>query len=191
MPGKFSLQWTNTGASRNKSMNSVRFNIRDVQGNAGGLTCDALHVDQVHIWFTPSNDTSLTSLFQTGDDANKQWRAEAQSLHVRLTPGERFSLHTRPTSAAVTEDDMVTYPVAHQTYSASLCYTPGTGADAVDYWCRNYRPTRDLPAAVGLMGVSELQVDLLWPLLQGDSSVGFTSIPNYRISRVLVDFSYH
>ena len=192
MTGKFSLQWINSGTSRNRPMNSVRFNIRDVQGLGEGLTCEALHVDQLHIIFVPSNSPALTGLFRSGDGINVRWRAEAQLVNVRLTPGERYVLATRGTTAPSTVNDTtVVAPQLSAAYSASFCNTPYTGAPQEEFWCRSYRPVRDLPAARHLQGVSQLQIDLLWPLLQGNPEAIHWAIPDYRIDRVVVDFSYH
>ena len=173
-------------------MNTVRFNLRDVQGMAQGLTCEALHVDQVHIIFVPSNSPALTGLFRSGDGTNVRWRAEAQLVNIRLDPGERYTLATRATNAPRTSSDTTVVGAQQSTtYSASLANTPYTGAPQEEFWCRSYRPVRDLPAARHLQGVSELQIDLLWPLLQGNPDAIHWEIPDYRIDRVVVDFSYH
>ena len=77
------------------------------------------------------------------------------------------------------------------TYSASLQVTPYTGLPEEDVWCRTYRPLRDIPVANDLVDCSELQLDLLWPLLQGDPiNTVWWAVPDYRMLRVTCDFSY-
>lgn len=168
-------------------MNQVRFNVRNVQDGMSedGLTCESLYIDQIHIIFVPMNDPVLVDKFRDGDSDQLRWRAEMQVVNIRLNPGERYSLQTR--DPVVTD----TAPAVAHMYSASLTQTPYTGAPEEDYWCRTYRPIRDLPAAQNLNRVSDLEVELLWPLLQGDPSVVWWKIPDYRIFHVLVDFSYH
>lgn len=190
--GKFSLQWIQRNPERSQSMNSVSFNVRDVQTNGGqGLTCEALYLDQLHVWYTPHDSTRLVGKFQGTDDNTKTWRTESNIVHVRVTPGERYTLLTRPSTS--TDNEMVTQPVQHQVYSVSLHDTPYTGGTNEDYWSRTYAPHRDSPVSRNLFCVSEIQLDLLWPLMQGmtASEIPFPYMPGYRIERVLAEFSYH
>ena len=190
LSGKFSLQWVNDSTLK-RPMGSVRFNLRDVQGLGEGLTCTALHLDQVHIIFVPSAAPILASLFRSGDGPSVRWRAEGQFLNVLLTSGERYILATRPTTAGTTQDTQVSRPEQTLVYRVSLANTPYTGAPEKEFWCRSYRPIRDTPAAQHLQDVSEIQVDLFWPLLQGDPNAIWWAIPDYRIQRVICEFSFH
>jgi hypothetical protein len=186
--GKFALQWIqSTAPVRTQSMNAVRFNIREIQHPGGqGLTCEGLHLDLLHIWFVPN---AQIPAFEGSDSVDKTWRAETKVVNVALSPGERHSLLTR--NKITTEDATVSHPTAHQQYSVTMHDTAYTGGVNEDYWCRTYAPTRDSPAARDLRHVTEIQIELLWPLLQGDVAAAFPSVPNYRLERVLAEFSYH
>lgn len=195
--GKFSLQWVNDTASGfTRPMTSVRFNLRDPQGgwglhgpSAGGLACERLHLDQVHIQFRPTTDIRIDE-FRAGDDDKKDWRAETQEVYVRCTPGTRHPLLTRSLRQSISQES-VREPNHSLTYSAALQVVPYTGLAEEDVWCRTYRPLRDLPVATDLSDCSELQVDLLWPLLQGHvMETAWWNVPDYRILRVICDFSY-
>lgn len=188
--GKFALQWIQQDPTRNRSMNTVRFNVREIQCAGGqGLTCEGLHLDRLLVWYIPNDNAKLVGLFQGADTNLKTWRAETKIVNVCVTPGERYTLLTR----SKTSDDgaTVTHPTTHLTYSGSLHETPYTGGLTEDYWCRTYTASRDSPVARNLNQVTELQLDLLWPLLQGDADAPFPFVPEYRLERVLAEFSYH
>lgn len=188
--GKFALQWIQQDPTRSRSMNTVRFNVREIQCAGGqGLTCEGLHLDRLLVWYTPNDAAILTGKFLGTDTNLKTWRAETKIVNIRVTPGERFTLLTR--SKTSTDEDTVTHPTTHLIYSGSLHETPYTGGLNEDYWCRSYTPTRDSPVARNLHQVTELQLDLLWPLLQGDPTAPFPFVPEYRLERVLAEFSYH
>lgn len=189
--GKFSLQWIQQNPERTRSMNSVSFNIRDVQtAGSQGLTCEGLHLDQLHIWFTPNTAPELVGLFQGTDNDTRTWRADTKIVQVRASPGERYTMLTR--TRASPDDRTVTHPETQQVYSVALHDTAYSGGTNDDYWCRTYAPSRDSPIARNLCGVSEIQLELLWPLCQGTpNETPFPTVPEYRIERVLAEFSYH
>lgn len=188
--GKFSLQWINR-ADGSRPMGQVRFNLRD-HLSWGTLTCDTLHLDQVHVQFQP-NDRIPDAALRPPDSKDFDWQAETLQLYVRITPGHRHTLYNQsdPVTAAagqgggqLTQRSLV--------YSSALSASPYTGATGgTDAYCRSYRPIRDLPVSTNLLGVSEIQVDLLWPLLQGGpANAVWWNVPDYRIVRVLCEFSF-
>lgn len=188
--GKFSLQWVNDNTHQ-KSMNTAVFTLRDTLNpytGDGGLTCERLHLDQVHIHFRPTTEIG-TAEYRTGDNTDLDWRAETQQLYVRLNPGVRYVLYTDGTSNIRTEETG-RHTQRSLVYSAALSVGPGTGLSSEDVWVRTYRPVRDLPVLTHVANLSELQVDLLWPLLQGDSGAAWWSVPDYRILRVIAEFSF-
>lgn len=193
---RFSLMWVNDSASNySRPMSTCRMNLRDAGGDAagqsgGGLTCEALYLDQVHIQFRPESNIASTE-FMTGDDATKNWRAETAELYARISPGRRSVCYTLgatqplPTSGS---ESVAVQPRASLVYTTALHVTPHMGGNE-DLYCRTYRPLRDLPVATRLQNVCELTVDLLWPLLQGDPRAAAWFVPNYRIMRVICDFT--
>ena len=193
MSGKFALQWVNDASGTyTRPMNTAVFTLRDpvsTQMGDGGLSCAHLHLDQVHVQFRPTTSIG-TGEFRTGDGAQKDWRAETQHLYVRTTPGVRHTLYTdgRPTEPPRNSTGRT--PSRSLVYSSALTVTPYTGLAAEDVWCRTYRPVRDLPVLSSVDSLSEIQVDLLWPLLQGDPTATWWSVPDYRILRVICEFSY-
>lgn len=195
--GKFSLQWVNN-TDFTRPMCTARFNLRDALSphGEGGLTCSRLHLDQVHIHFRP-NGTSTDPVIQDaeyrpGDDRSKDYLAETLQLYVRLSPGDRHVLYTSGRADTTLSDpSSVPHPQRSLVYSTALTASHNTGFDqGGDAYCRSYRPIRDLPALQHVAHLSELQVDLLWPLLQGDSTNTWWSVPDYRIYRVICEFSY-
>ena len=143
-----------------------------------------LYIDQVHIIFRPSSEITV---FDAGDDATKPWRAESSQLLIRTTPGERHLLLATP-STYNTHEDTVRSPVAPITYSSALCVTPDAEG-AEDMWCRTYRPVRDMPVARNVFSLTDLSIELIFPLLLEDSRTTLKQIPNYRIIKVLCEFS--
>jgi hypothetical protein len=197
MSGKFSLQWVNHTDFK-RPMCSVRFNLRDAlsQTGDGGLTCSRLHLDQVHIQFRPNGEAGQPTAIQDSeyrlnDDRSKDWLAETLQLYVRVSPGERHTLYTSGRPVEDVDPSSVPHPQRSLVYSVALGAAHNTGFDlGGDAYCRSYRPLRDLPVLQNVMHLSEIQVDLLWPLLQGDPSAAWWSVPDYRILRVLCEFSY-
>lgn len=187
--GKFSLQWVNDGTFK-RPMSSCRFNLRDVLSPYGmaGLTCRRLHLDQVHIQFRPSKLSDGTANiqddeFRTGDNRNYDWTNETLQLYVRVTPGESFVMYTLPAHSNEPERSLV--------YSAAMSAGYSTSATVPDAYCRTYRPIRDIPVLNHAHLLSELKVDLLWPLLQGDpAKTVWWSVPDYRLLRVTCEFSF-
>lgn len=143
-----------------------------------------LHLDQVHIIFRPSSDITV---FQNGDDSTLPWRAETSQLLVRTTPGERHLLLTTNSNHTTTE---VTNkcPVLPTTYSSALSIVPDTEG-AEDMWCRTYRPVRDMPVAHHFDQLTELSIELIFPLLLEDTRTTIKQIPDYRIVKILCEFS--
>lgn len=189
---RFSLMWVNDPDTHQRPMSSVRMTLRDAGGDAlgqsaGGLTCGALHLDQVHIQFRPTQDIAPGE-FQPGDDASRNWRAETLELYVRTSPGRRSVCYTLGAKKPVQSSDGTVMPDVSLVYTAALFHVPDVGGTESTY-SRTYRPLRDLPIATHLHGVSELTVDLLWPLLQSDPTNPSWYVPNYRIHRVICDFT--
>lgn len=189
--GKFSLQWVND-FNYKRPMNTARFNLRDAlsaQGEAG-LTCRQLFLDQVHIQFRPTPDIKATE-YRVGDSDTLDWINESLQLYVRLTPGVRHTLYTSGVPHNEAEGSSTSNPQRSLVYSAALCSAWATSGDGDDTFCKSYRPVRDLPVLVNGNQVSELQVDLLWPLMQGDPTrMAWWSMPDYRMIRIICEFSF-
>lgn len=190
--GKFSLQWVNSPEYK-RPMNMARFNLRDALATHrdAGLTCGKLFLDQVHVQFRPSVEIQSTE-YRVGDREALDWINETLQLYVRLTPGVRHVLYTSAShDGGEADPNTVTHPERSIVYTSALSASHATSGDGDDAYCKTYRPIRDLPVLEGASQVSEIQVDLLWPLLQGDPSrVAWWSVPDYRIIRVICEFSY-
>ena len=193
---RFAMMWVNDTQSNNHSrpMSSCRMTLRDAGGDAigqspGGLTCRALYLDQVTIQFRPTDEIAANE-FMRGDDATKDWHQETLELYVRTSPGRRSVCYTLGGDQPVQLSDGTVKPQVSLVYTAALHCVPDTEGSG-NGRCRTYRPLRDLPIATHLHNVSELTVDLLWPLLQASGTGTSTSwfVPNYRILRVLCDFT--
>lgn len=189
---RFSMMWVNDPTNYQRPMSTCRMTLRDAGGDAwgqstGGLTCASLHLDQVHIQFRPSSDIDPTE-FVPGDHPDKPWRAETLELYVRTSPGRRSVCYTVGAKQPLQASDGAVQPSVSLVYTAALFHVPDLGG-AESLHCRTYRPLRDLPVATNLQNVSELSVDLLWPLLQGDPRAASWYVPNYRIMRVICDFT--
>lgn len=176
---KFSVLWSNN-ANHNRRMTTHALTLRE------GLTCDRLHLDQVHIIFRPSASIT-TSEFIRGDSADLSWRAETSQLLIRTTPGERHTIYVTASSDD-TFQSVVRSPHMSLTYSAALSVCPDAEGSE-DLWCRTYRPVRDMPVAHHLYHSSELSIELLFPLLIEDERTQLQQIPDYRILKVLCEFS--
>lgn len=189
--GKFSLQWVNT-SDKKRPMCSVRFSLRDAlsEHGEGGLTCRQLFLDQVHIHFRPS-DAIATEEYMPGDKKDLEWVTETLQLYVRLSPGARHTLYTSGVPLIEVDPSTVPHPQRSLVYSTALSAAHATSADGDDSFCRTYRPVRDLPVLEYASRLSDLQVDLLWPLLQGNpTGTAWWSVPDYRINRVICEFSF-
>ena len=194
---QFALLWSNN-ASHTRSMTKHRVTLRGL-GSGGdpcggcGLTARHIHLDQVHIIFRPNADIG-PSEFATGDDNAKTWRAETSHLFVRTMPGEQHLLFSSGTQDGVPGESTLTSPSTTReptrslVYSAALSLVPDVEGNE-DYWCRTYRPVRDVPIANYVMNVSEMAIELMFPLLYNDSQVPLVDVPNYRILKVLCEFS--
>lgn len=190
---RFSMMWVNDPATHQRPMSTCRMTLRDAGGDAmgqshGGLTCSALYLDQVHIRFRPTTEIA-SGEYTGGDSASRTWRDETTELYVRTSPGRRSVCYTLAAQDPIQPSDgTVTQPRVSLVYTAALHVTPEASDTAT---VRTYRPLRDLPVATYLSNVSELTVDLLWPLLQGQAATtpGSWYVPNYRIDRVICDFT--
>lgn len=174
-----SIMWSNNGAYT-RAMTRYGVNLPN-----DPLDCAKLHLDQVHIIYRPTADISS---FTTGDDNTKTWRAETSQLYVRTTPGDRHTLYAVSSTNPVNESSASTNVVMPVTYSSALTVVPDTEGSE-DLWCRTYRPIRDLPVATDVRNCRELIIELLFPLLMADHRTTLTQIPDYRIIKVLCEFS--
>lgn len=190
---RFSLQWVNDPTTHLRPMSSCRVTLRDAGGDAvgqstGGLTCGALYLDQVIVELRPVADIGPTE-YQDGDDSARDWWGPTAELYVRTSPGRRSVCYTLGADEHIQSVDGVVQPRAQLVYTAALSVVADGSVNAHQ---RTFRPLRDLPVATQLQNVSEITVDLLWPLLQADRTHHPTwYVPNYRIARVLCDFTAH
>lgn len=189
---RFSMMWVNDPITHQRPMSTCRMTLRDAGGDAlgqshGGLTCAALHLDQVLVQFRPTTSIAPTE-YQANDHATKTWRDETTELYVRTSPGRRSVCYTLAGPDPIQTSDGTVQPRVGLVYTAALHVVPEASESTL---VRTYRPLRDLPVATLLDNVSELTVDLLWPLLQGNPATtpGSWYVPNYRIERVVCDFT--
>lgn len=186
---KFALTWTNT-AALDRIMRKHTFVLRDLLPNTDGIW--DIHLDQVVVVFKPP-DKVPTGLFLPGDNSTYTYEAECLPLMVRMDPlGERNVLYAEAANAPSTPqgDGPVTTLALPIIFASSLYATPGP-YDGSWAW-RSYRPVRDMPVIRGLEPdrfQEPLTVELLWPLLMANvpNSLGF--VPDYRILKVLCEFS--
>ena len=189
---RFSLMWVNDPETHQRPMCTCRMTLRDAGGDAigqspGGLTCGSLFLDQVVVEFRPTGDITASE-YQTGDSATRDWLGPTGELYVRTSPGRRSVCYTLGASDTMQSPDGCVQPRVSLVYTTALSLSPDANTPGSNH--RVYRPLRDLPIATHLQNVSELTVDLLWPLLQSDrSSHPSWFVPNYRITRVLCDFT--
>lgn len=189
--GKFSIQWVNDPTDHQRTMTRHTVMLRrghTTHHGIAGMTCRELYLDQVYIVFRPTSQITAGE-FVAPDANDMNWHAETDQLLVNTDPGFKFPLYS---VGGDTEDHIHTahHPVTVSSYSAALAVTPTSEDPAEGYWCRTYRPIRDQPVAIHLKDVSQLDIELLFPLLL-DNSVNPTlrQVPNYRILRVLCEFS--
>ena len=175
--------WTNN-ATHTRPMSNHRVTFR-----RDGFTCKKLHLDQIHIIFRPTTDIAPTE-FIGNDNNTKSWHAETMQLLVRTTPGVQNTLFTvDPSTPAHVET--ISQPNRSIVYSSALSIVPNLNgtSDGPTFWCRTYRPIRDLPVAVNLDQVTEIGIELFFPILFGNSNLPVTYVPDYRILKVYVEFS--
>jgi hypothetical protein len=190
---KFSLLWSNN-EDFSRNMTRHTFRLRDF----GGYVLrkgDAVHLDQVFIIFRPSSDIPMSS-FAPGDNQNLTFRAETMQLMVRSDPGARHVLYSEEALpqkydpfAPFSSDGSVGTTQRSTLYSCALSLAPDVEGSE-DYWCRTYRPIRDLPMISQFQGdLSELTLELIFPLLLADSRSVVTKLPDYRILKVYAELS--
>lgn len=175
---KFSVIWSNN-ETFTRPMSQHVLTLRK------GLTCRHLHLDQVTVLFRPSTDIGSTE-FQQGDSATLPWRVETSQLMVRIRPGVQHILYTANADTSPVQET-IQHPTQSLVYSSSLSLVPDTEG-VEDYWQRSYRPVRDCPVSNDLDSISELDIQLLFPLLFTNMTNG-TTVPNYRILKVYCEFS--
>lgn len=153
-----------------------------------GLTCRYMHLDQVTVLFRPSKEIDLSE-FKDGDSSTLPWRVETAQLMVRIRPGVEHLLYT-VNAEVPSNESTIKHPTQSLTYSSSLCLVPNTEG-VEDYWQRTYRPVRDIPVSQDMDGVSQLEIQLLFPMLFTNTSgaIKYTDVPNYRILKVYCEFS--
>lgn len=188
--GKFSIQWVNDATDHQRDMTRHTVMLRrghTTHHGYPGLSCEELYLDQVYIVFRPTNQIGASE-FVAPDSTNYNWHVETDQLLVNTDPGFKYPLYS---VGGDTADHVTTAhnPVSLTAYSCALTVIPG-GEGIEDYWCRTYRPIRDMPIAVNLHDVNQIQLELLFPLLL-DNSIhpSLRQIPNYRILRVVCEFS--
>lgn len=194
--GKFAIQWSNDTANDYKQpMSSRRFMLRRTMRTPEayqGLTCQDLFLDQVYIMFRPTPFIAQAE-FVAPDSSSFDWHSETDNLLVRIHPGFEYPLHIVSGTTNPDHHQTSNNPDQALIYSAALSVKE-SGAKNLEehYWCRTYRPIRDAPVASNLIDASEIQIDLLFPVLQDllTSSNATRSVPDYRILRVLCEFSY-
>jgi hypothetical protein len=196
---RFSVMWMNIPhAPWNRTMSQHSFPIRDLLPLARDHPLETwdVYLDQVHLILNPPNivnaainDLTLPAL-ASGDALNLDFRSETYQLMVRFEPnGERNVLYTEA-ALDPNRTDRVASMIVPLVYSSSLFLTPSV--DSGDQYNRVYRPIRDLPIAQNLsasFNSGPLTVELLWPILVANSPGILQAIPNYRILRVICDFS--
>lgn len=192
---RFSVQWVNHPTLHNEPMSTCRTLLRDAGGDAigqspGGLTCGSLFLDQVIVELRPVADIA-PSEFKPGDDATRDWWGPTTELYVRTTPGRRSVSYVHGGDESLTHlgrsEGTLAAPRANLVYTAALHLVQDTYGTVHQ---RTFRPLRDLPVATHLQNVSEITIDLLWPLLQADKTHHPTwYVPDYRINRVLCEFT--
>jgi hypothetical protein len=167
----FTMMWTNN-ATHTEKMTKQTVSMR-TWSHPWGLTCKKLHLDQVYVIFRPTTDITTFSL---GDDNTKSWRTETIQLYVRTNPGNEYPLfHNADKSRPLT-------------YTQALTLTPDIEGSE-DYWCRTYRPLRDVPICQGINGCTEMNIELIFPTLFLNTPSSLEQIPDYRILKVICHFS--
>ena len=188
--GKFSVQWINDPNDHGREMTSHTVMLRrghSTHHGYPGMSCRELYIDQVYIVYRPTDQITVGE-FVAPDNATYNWHTETDHLLVNTSPGFQYPLYS---VGGDTADHVTTSynPVSLASYSCALSVTPG-GEGVEDYWCRTYRPIRDIPVATNLHDVNELRIKLMFPLLLDNTiNQSLRQVPNYRILRVLCEFS--
>lgn len=197
---RFSVMWINTPDTPwDRSMSKHAFPIRDLLPlpRDNPLECWDIYLDQVHLILNPLETLTAAAAdpgnpfqFATNDRNDLDFRVETYQLMVRFEPnGERNVLYTEAATDS-NRADQVRSVVVPLVYSASL-FLHGS-VDAGDKYNRVYRPIRDLPIAQNVSPYlcgGPLTLELLWPILAANPSNVLTYLPDYRILRVICDFS--
>ena len=177
---KFSVIWSNN-ATHTRPMSQHTLTLRK------GLTCQKMHLDQVMILFRPTSDIGVQE-YKPGDSGVVTWRVETAQLMVRIKPGVEHLMYS--VNGDSTETGVIKQPTQSLVYSSSLALAPNVEGQE-DYWQRTYRPIRDLPVSYDLQEVTELDIQLLFPMLFTNISgdLRYTDVPDYRILKVYCEFS--
>lgn len=197
MSAKFSVMWQNNTDFK-RPMSRHTFRLRDL--NLPECPSTTVHVDQVTIIFRPIAGTGAIAdtEYVAPDTKDYTWHTETDTLMLRCSPGARYPLFVGDDPSLTGGNKATTTDTAHDaqtaqrslTYSAALAVTPHNVNDE-SYWVRTYRPIRDLPVVQGTSNLSEWDLELFFPLLHGDKRMLGTSVPDYRIHKVLCEFSVH
>lgn len=189
MSAHFSVMWQNN-TNHNRPMSTHTFRLRDLGLPLyDGVT---VHVDQVTVIFRPTSGTGAIGAteYVAPDSSAFPWHTETDQLMLRCTPGVRHTLYVGD-DPSVTLGGGDVQPVQRAcTYSAALAVTPGSPGDE-SYWVRVYRPVRDMPVVQDASNLSEWTLELFFPFLMGDQRMNRNSVPDYRILKVLCEFSVH
>lgn len=197
---RFSVMWMNHPVTWDREMSKHTFPIRDwlpVSRDNPYESWD-IYLDQVHLILNPLEelikadaDPANPFAYTAGDSATYDFRVETYQLLVGFDPnGERHRLYTESASDpnASEQVDNVIVPVV---YSSSLTLHPAV--DSGEKYNRIYRPVRpDQPIAQNVASyhfASPLSMELMFPILFANQSGILSYVPNYRILRVLCDFS--
>lgn len=199
MSNKFGVIWSNN-STFTRPMSKHTFRLREL--GMPSFTNATVHVDQVTILFRPTTGDGAISAseYVAPDTADYPWHVETDHLMLRCQPGVRHVLYVgddpnHGNSASQRADDhgMDARPVQRVcTYSSALSTTPNHVEDE-SYWCRTYRPIRDLPVLCPDMAtdLSEWTLELFFPMILGDSRTKGSQVPDYRIHKVYCEFSLH
>lgn len=197
---RFSVMWINHPVTWDREMSRHVFPIRDWLPAAREHPYETwdIYLDQVHVILNPVEalteadaDPANSFAYEMGDSADYDFRVETYQLLVRFDPnGERHVLYTE-SAADPNTNDRVGQVVTPTYYSSSLTLQ---NVDAGEKYNRVYRPVRpDLPIARNVAPYhfgSPLTLELGWPILMANTAANILSyVPNYRILRVLCDFS--
>lgn len=198
MSAKFSVMWQNN-TTFTRPMSKHTFRLRDLGVPLyQGVT---VHVDQITIVFRPIAGAGAIAddEYRPPDTKEYAWHTETDQLMLRCSPGVRYPMyvgddptHPTPGTSPTTDVGQDRQPVQRVgTYSAALAVVPGNHIGDESYWVRTYRPVRDLPVVQNASELTEWFLELFFPFLQGDSNALGTSVPDYRIHKVLCEFSIH
>lgn len=189
MSAQFSVMWQNN-LQHNRPMSRHTFRLRDLGLPLyDGVT---VHVDQVTIIFRPTSGSGAIgdAEYVAPDSKEFPWHTETDQLMLRCSPGTRHTLYVGDDPSDAQNQEAASGVQRVCTYSAALAVTPNQVGDE-SYWVRIYRPIRDIPVVQDTSNLSEWTLELFFPFLLGDKRVLRTSVPDYRIFKVLCEFSVH